>query len=223
MVNTLDKTTEQAKLRSQLAERQQVNLQSHAPSVGRYAGVASDSKRDVAAVNALVNGVFADGIVTSNEMEALNANRDNIMYDFIVAVDMYNDMKKSGLYSQAALDNAHYVMMQLKIARDVSYGAVKRAAHYNNATSQEVKRRTERRKQKETIQLNLLPFEVALMTDLADDFIKLSYRDDKEKARPLTDDERQQRISRVQAMIQEAGHNRTPSLVLSVYNQRQNA
>ena len=223
MVNTLDKTKEQTNLRSQLAQRQQVNLQSHAPSVGRYAGVASDSKRDVAAVNALVNGVFADGVVTTNEMEALNANRDDVVYDFIVAVEMYNDMKKSGLYSQAALDNAHYVMMQLKIARDVSYGAVNRAAHYNNATSEEVKRRAERREQKETIQLALLPVEIALMTSLADDFIKLAYQDDKEKARPLSVEEYQRRTARVQAMIQEADHNRTPSLVLSVYNQRQNA
>ncbi len=223
MVNTLDKTKEQTNLRSQLAQRQQVNLQSHAPSVGRYAGVASDSKRDVAAVNALVNGVFADGVVTTNEMEALNANRDDVVYDFIVAVEMYNDMKKSGLYSQAALDNAHYVMMQLKIARDVSYGAVNRAAHYNNATSEEVKRRAERREQKETIQLALLPVEIALMTSLADDFIKLAYQDDKEKAHPLSAEEYRRRTARVQAMIQEADHNRTPSLVLSVYNQRQNA
>ena len=223
MVNTLDKTTEQTKLRSQLAERQQVNLQSHAPSVGRYASVANDSKRDVATVNALVNGVFADGVVTSNEMDALNANRDDVVYDFIVAVDVYNDMKKSGMYSQAALDNAHYVMMQLKIARDVSYSAVNRAAHYNNATPEEVKRRAERREQKETIQLALLPVEVALMTSLADDFIKLAYQDDKEKARPLTADERQQRTDRVQAMFQEVAHNRTPSLILAHYQQRQNA
>lgn len=223
MVKTPDQANNEMTLRSKLAERQQMNLHVQAPSVGRYATVANDSKRGVTEVNALVNGVFADGVVTHAEMDALNANRDDVVYDFIVAVDVYNDMKKSGQYSQSALDNAHYVMMQLKIARDLSYNAVNRAAHYNSATPEEVKRRAERREKKETIQLALLPVEVALMTGLADDFIRLAYLDDKEKMPALASSEREQRANRVQAMIREADHNRTPSLVLSVYNQRQNA
>lgn len=226
MVDTLDKKNQMLQehtLQSRIAERQQVHLSDNAPNVGRYAGVSNDARRDVSSVNALVNGVFADGIVTDVELETLQSNRDDVMYDFLVAVDVYNDMKKSGMYSQAALDNAHYVMTQLKIARDISYGAMNRASYYNDATPEEGKRREERRQKKETIQLALMPVEIALMAGLADDMIKLAYMEDKGKISMLSPEQYQQREARIQAMVQEADHNRTPSLVLSLYNQRQNA
>ncbi len=220
MMDTFKKTMRQTESN---VKPEQAFMNTQTPNSGRYGAISADAGRDVANVTALVNGVFQDGIVTNDEMAKLDANRDNIMYDFLVAVDVYNDMKKSGAYSQSALDNAHYVMMQLKIARDISYGAVNRAAHYQNASPEEIQLREERRQKKETIQLALSAGELSLVMKLAEDLINLAYMDDKEKAQPLSPQERQQRIDRIQALIQKAEKNRTHSLVLSMYNDRQNS
>ncbi len=219
-MGNIDETEKQKKLNDLREKNLHEKQKSDLPIVGRYGNIVNDSKREVSSVNSLVNSIFADGVVTNREMNTLIENHEDVVYDFIVAVDVYRNMKKSGEYSQSILDNAYYVMSQLKIARDISHRAIHQATYSPEKHPDEVEKRKEK---KEAIHLVLQPAEIALVSGVVEDMFILAYQEDKEKMPTLTEKQRHEREKRIYSMIRKVEHNRTPSLILSLYNQRQNS
>lgn len=206
----------------QKQKTQQKELLDTLPIIGWSGVVKDDSRRTRTDVASFVDGVFSDGIVTQDEYTSLQTNQTQVMYDFLLAVDLYYSMQKGG-YSKEALHNAWYVMVQVKVARDISYAAVYRAASYDKVGKAEIAKRKERQDKKEPIRLSLTPKEISLLRQLDKESILMTYNHDKKMLKPLTKEQLAQHQKRVQQMVDDVGQNgQSFSQIIKNYQGREN-
>lgn len=153
------------------------------PHLGWSDSVKSDYRRAIADVSSFISEVFQDGQVTQQESSALQSNRDAVMYDFLLSVEIYNQMQYSKKYTQSALDRARYIMTQMKVARDISYAAIQKAPSYKEQPLNEKNRRRQREKNKEVIELALSSSEVFFLQGITASAVELAYQQDQEIAK----------------------------------------
>lgn len=108
---------------------------------------------------ALTSEVLADGVVTADEELAMTQNHNEIIYDFLAAAGLLKKMEENPQnYSKDTLESMRFVYDRLHRAREKSYASMRKVFYYNQIPSDEVKKRNERRKKRETIRLNTSPY-----------------------------------------------------------------
>lgn len=148
----------------------------------------------------LSNQVFADDVVTSQEMLYIKLNHEEIIRDFLCACDLKEKMEKNPTqYSKSEMNAINYIVDHLMRAREKSYAMMNRASYNYGIPEDEKRRRQERRKHKEHMDINFNLLEIFTLNGNASEVIQ--YARKQEKERRMTPKEAQKTEERIKGLV----------------------
>ena len=154
----------------------------------------------------LSNRVFADDVVTSQEMLYIKLNHEEIIRDFLCACDLKKKMEKNPMqYSKSEMNAINYVVDHLMRAREQSYAMMNRASYNAGIPEDEKRRRQERRKHKEHMDINFNLAEIFTLNGNASEVIW--YARKQEKERRMTAKEAQKTEERIKGLVNQLAKN----------------
>ncbi len=121
----------------------------------------------------LSNQVFADDVVSSNEMIDIMSNHEEIIRDFLCACDLMEKMEKAPKqYTKEEMEAMRFVVEHLMRAREKSYAMINKASFYRGIPKEEKLRRQQRHKYKEHLDINFNLYEIFALEGNASDVIQ---------------------------------------------------
>ncbi len=148
----------------------------------------------------LVKDILADGYVSVEEKNKMLFNHNEIIRDFLVAVDFLDKIEKNPAgYSRETLDAARFVVNRLMRARELSLAKMQQIQYANFVPPQEKALRAERAKRKEHLDINFNLYQIFALNGNAHEVI--SYARNKEKERIMTPQEVEKTQKRIMDLV----------------------
>ena len=148
----------------------------------------------------LSNQVFADDVVSGQEMVDIQLNHTEIIRDFLCACDLLDKMEKSPKqHTKEEMEAMRFIVEHLMRAREKSYAMMNKASFYRGIPKEEKLRRQMRRKNKEYLDINFSLYEIFALEGSAYDVIQYARR--QEKARVMTPNEVQKTEKRIKDLV----------------------
>jgi hypothetical protein len=144
----------------------------------------------------MAKDILADNYVSTKEKLQMQDNHDEIIRDFLVSVDLLEEMEKNpNAYSKEALDAARFVVNRLMRAREISLAKMQQIQYANFVPPQEKALRMERRKRKEHLDINFNLYQIFALNGNAQEIVR--YAREQEKNRQMTPQEMEKTEKRI--------------------------